>query len=285
MPLLPTSLSLAVPQAITVSPQSPIANFMSPRGQSTHKDIWMFGLHLEEDEEISKLIHPAFLTQFKACLTENDDNCLWNAVCLCLGFDEREQIDLREKTSEIIRKHSSHFEDLLTGNMSGLTVQDLVDTCNKSDSTEGWGTEFHILALAILLERNIYVYSPFRKDTDGNMYQEDTWNAATLADHFLNKGSFTSQHYNCEPRKGLVADDPLCIFYNGNHYTALLPRVKNPIYFQPHCTYLESVPQSETMTNRVPTAPGKPGKMTTVFPVLEKYWKFIILLKILEKWK
>ena len=36
-------------------------------------------------------------------------------------------------------------------------------------------------------------------------------------------------------------------------------------------------------TSRVPTAPGKPGKMTTVFPVLEKYWNIIILLKILEK--
>ena len=34
---------------------------------------------------------------------------------------------------------------------------------------------------------------------------------------------------------------------------------------------------------RVPTAPGKPGRMTTVFPVLEKYWNLIILLKILEK--
>ena len=39
------------------------------------------------------------------------------------------------------------------------------------------------------------------------------------------------------------------------------------------------------MTHRVPTAPGKPGKMTTVFPVLEKYWNFIILLQILEKWE
>ena len=36
---------------------------------------------------------------------------------------------------------------------------------------------------------------------------------------------------------------------------------------------------------RVPTAPGKPGKMTTVFPVLEKSWNFKILLKILEKWE
>ena len=35
-------------------------------------------------------------------------------------------------------------------------------------------------------------------------------------------------------------------------------------------------------TCRVPTAPEKPGKMTTVFLVLEKYWNFIILLKILE---
>ena len=38
-------------------------------------------------------------------------------------------------------------------------------------------------------------------------------------------------------------------------------------------------------TIRVPTAPGNPGKITTVFPVLEKYWNFIILLKILEKWE
>ncbi|MDA8002386.1 MAG: hypothetical protein MPL62_14000, partial [Alphaproteobacteria bacterium] len=41
----------------------------------------------------------------------------------------------------------------------------------------------------------------------------------------------------------------------------------------------------ESSNCRVPTAPGKPGKMTTVFPVLEKYWNFIILLKILEKWE
>ena len=37
--------------------------------------------------------------------------------------------------------------------------------------------------------------------------------------------------------------------------------------------------------HRVPTAPGKPEKITTVFPVLEKYWNFIILLKIVEKWE
>ena len=37
-----------------------------------------------------------------------------------------------------------------------------------------------------------------------------------------------------------------------------------------------------TSAYRVPTTPGK---MTTVFPVLEKYWNFIILLKILEKWE
>ena len=32
---------------------------------------------------------------------------------------------------------------------------------------------------------------------------------------------------------------------------------------------------------RVPTS-GKPGK---VFPVLEKYWNFVIVIKILEKWE
>ena len=45
------------------------------------------------------------------------------------------------------------------------------------------------------------------------------------------------------------------------------------------------IPQRFCVNYRVPTAPGKPGKMTTVFPVLEKYWNFIILLTILEKWE
>ena len=30
----------------------------------------------------------------------------------------------------------------------------------------------------------------------------------------------------------------------------------------------------EIIKSRVPTA-GKPGKMTTVFPFLEKYWNFV----------
>ena len=165
-------------------------------------EIWRFSLQLEEDEEISKLIHPAFLTQYKACLTEDDDNCLWNAICLCLGYDERDQIYLREKTAKIIQKHSSHFEQLLAEHMSGLNVKNLVDTCNQSGRPEGWATEFHILATAILLQRNIYVYSRFKKDANDKMYQDENWDAIKLADHFRNKGSFTIQHCNYQPRKG-----------------------------------------------------------------------------------
>ena len=40
-----------------------------------------------------------------------------------------------------------------------------------------------------------------------------------------------------------------------------------------------------TSTEHIDRVPTAPGKMTTVFPVLEKYWNFIILLKILEKWE
>ena len=196
---------------------------------------------LEEDEDISKFIHPAFLTQFKACVTENDDNCLWNAVCLCLGYDERDQIDLREETSEIIRKHCSHFEGLLMEHMSDLTVQELVETCNKSDSPEGWGTEFHILALAIFLERNIYVYSPFRKETDGNMYQEETWMLQRWLIIFSTKdllqASITIMNH------GKVAMQLIrCAYLQWKPLHGIITPMKNPIYFQPHCTYLESIP-------------------------------------------
>ena len=35
--------------------------------------------------------------------------------------------------------------------------------------------------------------------------------------------------------------------------------------------------------SRVPTAPGKPGKMMKAFPVMEISWNFEILQNIMEK--
>ena len=49
------------------------------------------------------------------------------------------------------------------------------------------------------------------------------------------------------------------------------------LYFS--CLQFNSQFEIQFTVFRVPTAPGK---MTTVFPVLEKYWNFIILLK---SWK
>ena len=37
------------------------------------------------------------------------------------------------------------------------------------------------------------------------------------------------------------------------------------------------------MKGRVPTAPGKPGKMMKGFPVMEISWNFEILQNIMEK--
>ncbi len=45
---------------------------------------WWDALH--EELTVSRQIHPTLLTQLKPCKTWGDGNCLFNAVCLCLGI-------------------------------------------------------------------------------------------------------------------------------------------------------------------------------------------------------
>ncbi len=58
---------------------------------SPNPQIHIWSETLDEYMDAAKEIHPALLSQLKPCVTKDDDNCLYNATCLCLGciFCER----------------------------------------------------------------------------------------------------------------------------------------------------------------------------------------------------
>ena len=213
---------------------------------------------LTEEMAVSQHMHPAILSQLKPCQTEDDHNCLYNAICLCLGMPQLHQNDLRERTALCILKYSDHFRELLKYS-DGISLQTLIQQCRQPFCFEGWGNEFHILALAIMLKRNIIVYTTF-KDPNGLFYQMKDKNIVQLAEEFKKGGDKIEQHMNFEPQEGITSHNPLFIQLNGLHFTALVPRLPNPIYCIPPATNLPSIPDNG-LINPSPS-PNQCGKKT-----------------------
>ncbi len=194
-----------------------------------------------EDPDVKNLLHPAIHCQFKAVRTEPDNNCLYNAICLCLGLPQTKQMEFRNLTVATILENRSHFQTILTPERTNETIESLIDSCLKPDVYEGWGNEFHLQALSIALNRNIFVYSSFRYGTAGRFYQNKRLNISELSEKFTKKSAQTSQHLNYQPAQGIYFRSPICLFYNQGHYTALIPRSTNPMYCVPYQVIVQSI--------------------------------------------
>ncbi len=224
-------------------------------------NIHLWAGYLEEYNDVAQQLHPAILSQLKPCKTQDDHNCLYNAICLCLGIPESKQDILREQTALCLQRHSDHFKKLLEASVE-ISLQSLIKQCKQPSCFEGWGNEFHILALAIMLKRNIIVYTTF-KSPKGQFYQRKNKNIVGLAEEFTRGGEKIKQHINFEPQKGINSHNPIFIYLHGNHFTALVPRLPNPIYCIPPAINLPSIPH-----NGIPS--HTPDTTTTVTKLTRK---------------
>ena len=194
-----------------------------------------------EDRDVKKLLHPAMDTHFQAIQTAPDHNCLWNSICLCLGLPEDRQMEFRHITLSTILENEQHFKNILKLDKNNETLKTIIDACLHPNQSDGWGNEYHVLALAIALNRNIFVYSSFKSDTTGRFFQNARIDISKLANLFANNCTQISQHRNYQPVKGITSRSPLCLFYHRSHYTALVPRVSNPIYCIPCTIIVQSI--------------------------------------------
>ncbi len=224
-------------------------------------NIHVWSEKLTEESDVSKQIHPSLLSQFKPSKTHRDGNCLYEAVCLCVGMAPSGQQVLQDKTAHCIKQHANHFEGLLKASAcDDISLDRLIQQCYQPSTKEGWGNEFHILALAIMLKRNIFVYTVFQ-GANGQFFQRKNKNIIGLAEEFSRGGDKVEQHMNYEPQKGISCHYPICLHLDRDHFTALVPRLSNPIYCIPQATNLPSIPDNGI----VPTSPetSKPTKRMT----------------------
>ena len=204
-------------------------------------NIHMWSETLTEEFDVSKQIHPSLVSQLKPCKTHRDGNCLYKAVCLCLGIAQSEQQLLRDKTAKCIKQHANHFDSLLKASAcEDISLSRLIQQCYSPTSKEGWGNEFHVLALSIMLKRNIYVYTVFQGE-NGQFFQRKNKNIIGLAEEFSQGGDKVEQHMNYEPQTGISCHYPICLHLGEDHFTALVPRLKNPIYCIPQAKNLPSI--------------------------------------------
>ena len=229
---------------------------MNTASLNPHIHIW--GEELDEELTVSQQIHPTLLTQLKPCKTWRDGNCLFNAVCLCLGMPQTEQFIFRRRIAKCIEQHEGHFKELLTLAADKDDVQGLIQQCYKPYSKDGWGNMFHLLALAIALKKNVIVYTDFISES-GQFFQRNNKNIVDLAEEFRQGGDKIEQHHNYEPQKGFTSGNPICLHFKGDHYTALIPRLPNPMYCVPPATNLPSIADNGIVVT-IPQTPTEPKK-------------------------
>ncbi len=248
---------------------------------SMNQHIHIWGGALDEELTVSKQIHPTLLTQLKPCKTLGDGNCLFNAVCLCLGMPQTEQFTFRRQIAQCIEQHAGHFKELLTLAADKDDVQGLIQQCYKPFSKDGWGNMFHLLALAIALKKNVIVYTDFKSES-GQFFQRKNKNIVGLAEEFRKGGDKIEQHHNYEPQKGITSKNPICLHFRGDHYTALIPRLPNPVYCVPPATNLPSIADNGIVV-AIPQTPTEPKKMARKTQLASKLPQELAAYKAREK--
>jgi hypothetical protein len=118
------------------------------------------GLVLYENQQIDKDLDILMILnemhQFKAVLTHVNGNCLYNAISIQLfAYDENFYLN-KLGVLEIILKHEMSFRIMLSKTVSSYSYEGLIENIAIRES---WGNEYCKVAISILCDRPLYVYS------------------------------------------------------------------------------------------------------------------------------
>ena len=191
------------------------------------------------DVHVQGELHPAILENYCPIKTTGDGNCMWNAISLCIFNSEVHRLTLRLLTVECLWTRRDFFLYLIgmdTIVEEDTLLQRLYSQVRIARNDRQWGNEFHLLALSIVLQRDIFVYSSFRIDgliclpsatTDG---LKDAFGAHEhLGGHLF----YTTP---LQFRTSRYLEEPLCIHFDmrRSHYTGLLKKRENAAIFRPN---------------------------------------------------
>jgi hypothetical protein len=93
---------------------------------------------------------------FNPVLTTANGNCLYNAVSIALDGSERLCYLIKIALAFIFFKEKVFFKKIITETSGSNSFQQVA---NDSARNYAWGSEYHIFALSVLLERPLHIYS------------------------------------------------------------------------------------------------------------------------------
>ena len=193
------------------------------------------------DQHVNSKLHPAMLSEYAPVVTTGDGNCLWNAVSTCLFGDERLRLMLRFLTVYIMWENKAYFMDTIRND----TIHEgSVDQCfdhhlRIARNDRAWGNEYHMLALSIALQRDVFSYTAFSWEK-GRWFISKKSKIETLANAFKVKRKGTEgQLIFCPPQHLKLPNyggEPICVHFDAHrkHFTAIVPKKKEIIIIRPH---------------------------------------------------
>ncbi len=119
---------------------------------------------LTPDVHVSSLLHPAILSHYCPVVTAPDGDCLWHSLFICLLGTQELSNTLRMQTVNVMKQNKTFFLRLIQTDQINEpgTPDEIFDRHLQIAATNGrYVHEYHILALAIIVQRVIYAYSRF----------------------------------------------------------------------------------------------------------------------------
>ena len=170
----------------------------------------------------------AFDSVYARTYTTADGNCLYSSLSIINIGSEKLTHSMRLLAVNAMINNSDYFRTVCESLLYSFEEQ-----LEKTALNTIWGGEVQLQALSVALSHPIYSYSQFNNDPNKPYYVPSNISLQVLIDRF-NKHTAGS-HIKYIGHKSDINKLGFCVYYNGVHYDALLPREDNPQQFVPHC--------------------------------------------------
>ena len=192
------------------------------------------------DVVVQEKLLPAFTSQYIPVHTTGSGNCMYNMVSLALTGTEQYMSHLRLLTAYSLILHQEHMVEVIrpsarvllphkertAATITHLAEEQWMDLLRDSLQDMSWGNQFHLHALAIILERCICLYGIMRNRT---VQYEDKQLPAIAEDisAIELQALFDAKDKRLNNSICYCPDverySPLLGFLDSSHFTAILP--------------------------------------------------------------
>ena len=181
-----------------------------------------------------------FKNEYKAVSTPGDGSCLYHMFSLCFFSDTKHMVLFRLLCMISLYQNRDFFLEIIKNRLKAIysaCSSDSIKTMSQnkfeillleSRKIGQWANEYHILALSIILDINIFIYNSF--DVPNNITSNDLLKKAFDNRTFLGNHLIYTKYEN-----NTSVINFICGYFDSisKHYTAILPTSVNSLEYRP----------------------------------------------------